>query len=109
NDYRAYLSGDLALGDVAGNRVDGCGRADFVSAEMEFDRQDFSWIEDEQGGEQRVPDELGRNRINFHGSGDLPGPILQHGNSRLSLFHRDPALAAVDAGRAARAGRNKLG
>src|SRR5206468_4231379 len=66
NDYRVDLSGDFALGDVAGDRIDGCGRADFVSAQMEFDRQDFSWIEDEQSGEQRVPDEVGRNRIDFY-------------------------------------------
>src|SRR5437868_2333299 len=52
NDYGADISRDLALGDVAGNRVDGCGRIDVAGAEMEFDRQDFSRAEDEQGGEQ---------------------------------------------------------
>src|SRR5437868_2633846 len=52
NDYRADLSGDITLGDVAGHWIDGGGRSDFVSAEMEFDRQNLSWIEDEQGGEQ---------------------------------------------------------
>ena len=42
NDYRADLSGNIALGDVAGNWFDGCGRIDVAGPEMEFDRQDLS-------------------------------------------------------------------
>src|SRR5438270_905644 len=42
NDYGVDICGDAALGDVAGNRIDGCRWADFARAEVELDRQDVS-------------------------------------------------------------------
>src|SRR6185369_1522357 len=45
NDYSAYLSGDLALGHMAGHRTNGGRRTDVAGAEMEPNRTDLSRIE----------------------------------------------------------------
>ncbi len=47
NDSRADISGDVALGDVARDRLDGGWRPHLTRAEVESNRQDVSWFEGE--------------------------------------------------------------
>src|SRR6266487_3077549 len=47
NDSRADISGDVALGDVARDRLDGGWRPHLTRAEVESNRQDVSWFKGE--------------------------------------------------------------
>src|SRR5436309_11148730 len=47
NDSRADISGDVALGNVARDRLDGRRGPHLTRAEVESNRQDFSWFEGE--------------------------------------------------------------
>jgi hypothetical protein len=55
HDHRLDLSGHVALGDVAGHRVDGGGRFDLARAQVEFDCKDFSRAESSRMGQRDFP------------------------------------------------------
>ena len=110
NDSCAYVSDDSALGDVAGDGIDGCRRTDFAGAEVESDRQNISRVKGQQDGRAMTFPCSGLSIGSIVMSDrDLSGAILQHGHSGLSFVHCDPVVSAVDAGGLARAGRDKLG
>ena len=93
NDYGADLSGHAALGDVAGDGIDGGGRTDVIGLEMESDRQDFSRPKGEQDRRlNEFPDAVGGDRFDRDDRNHLSGPIFQHGNSGLSLVDRDSSF-----------------
>src|SRR5204862_1512116 len=58
NDSRANISGDIALGNVARDRLDGRGRSHLPRAEVESNRQDFSRLEGEADRQRRCSDAI---------------------------------------------------